>query len=527
MDTSRKHVAIDSARGGLRPNACFPRTCFVLLWTLISGCTDVDLDVILPYRNDKLSVEGDLCTTSPGKIVYTTRILFLIDCSDSMRWNDPDGKRADAIREMVTKYQNEEAVLFGILRFGTTVEVETPIFTKDSTELFAALDPIQDPLDPKQFLGGTDYVAVLRAASDFILKDQVTNTQIQDAAYITVFIADGAPQASDFDPAVTVTKIFDQVRTLHSMGAILDTIMLSKEAMGVPPEFIDVLPDMAAEGGGQYRELSGAQTISAVLGDILDLSKLLRVFDLRQFVAYNMNALAYETNGKITIEPDSDGDGLADVRELELRTSPINGDTDGDLIGDLVEIEVGSDPTATERHGLPPEEFVDDDHDGLNNYEEKLLGTRPDAFDSDRDGLPDGLELRARANPMLADERGDYDEDIVPNVDEIRGHTLTRIDDKTVRESISYRYEVFKTGRNVGTYCYHFQVDNITLRTTLPHKDFPEGMNRIQILAVDSPEDHPGLVGHLFQTTLKIIFREPNYRDPSALLLLVGQEDFQ
>ena len=42
--------------------------------------------------------------------------------------------------------------------------------------------------------------------------------------------------------------------------------------------------------------------------------------------------------------PDSDGDGIQDLEEVELGTDPANEDTDGDGFSDQEEIDVGTDP---------------------------------------------------------------------------------------------------------------------------------------------------------------------------------------
>ncbi|MHC4714958.1 MAG: hypothetical protein ACYTAN_17080, partial [Planctomycetota bacterium] len=51
---------------------------------------------------------------------------------------------------------------------------------------------------------------------------------------------------------------------------------------------------------------------------------------------------------------------------------------------------------------------VDDDNDGLFNYEEELLGTNPDSNDEDGDGIVDGNEFNLhRTNPFSTDTDGD------------------------------------------------------------------------------------------------------------------------
>ncbi len=86
------------------------------------------------------------------------------------------------------------------------------------------------------------------------------------------------------------------------------------------------------------------------------------------------------------ITPDRDGDGLPNDREESLGTDPDNWDSDGDGLSDEFEHlsteDLGTDPTA-----------YDTDGDGLSDGLEYRLGTKIDAPDSDNDGLLDGDEV--------------------------------------------------------------------------------------------------------------------------------------
>ena len=70
----------------------------------------------------------------------------------------------------------------------------------------------------------------------------------------------------------------------------------------------------------------------------------------------------------VTDLADTDGDGLADVTESQLKTDPENPDTDGDGLTD--------------------------------GDEEILLGTSALLADGDGDGFGDGLEIAAGADPF-------------------------------------------------------------------------------------------------------------------------------
>ncbi len=84
---------------------------------------------------------------------------------------------------------------------------------------------------------------------------------------------------------------------------------------------------------------------------------------------------------------DSDQDGLSDVQETFLGTSPILADTDLDGSNDIL--------SAAALNLLQVNPDADDDGDGLTNYEESLLGTSSSTDDVDKDGVPDGIDTDA------------------------------------------------------------------------------------------------------------------------------------
>jgi hypothetical protein len=99
------------------------------------------------------------------------------------------------------------------------------------------------------------------------------------------------------------------------------------------------------------------------------------------------------TSQPVTATPviDQDQDGLPDVEESFLATSPTDPDTDKDGLTDYEEVKIyNSDPL------LP-----DTDNDGLNDREEVMTWkTNPRLPDTDSDGYQDGEEIRNGYNPL-------------------------------------------------------------------------------------------------------------------------------
>jgi len=99
----------------------------------------------------------------------------------------------------------------------------------------------------------------------------------------------------------------------------------------------------------------------------------------------------------ITIETDSDGDGLLDATEEEIGTDPTESDTDGDGLDDRREYEeLPTDPTDP-----------DTDDDGLDDGTELDGPTDPADPDTDDDGLDDGREVDGLTDPTDPDTDGD------------------------------------------------------------------------------------------------------------------------
>jgi len=131
--------------------------------------------------------------------------------------------------------------------------------------------------------------------------------------------------------------------------------------------------------------------------------------------------------------PDTDGDGISDQTELygyvvknyvktglpiTVYSDPRKADTDGDGTPDRLEYRVGTDPGASDRDLV-----LDDDRDGLSNYQEtqgwtvtvrtaaglvtQKVTSDPLSADGDNDGLNDAQEKATGSDPRTADTDGD------------------------------------------------------------------------------------------------------------------------
>jgi hypothetical protein len=117
-----------------------------------------------------------------------------------------------------------------------------------------------------------------------------------------------------------------------------------------------------------------------------------------QVVSYRLTALYalnlnYRVNPFGEIDADSDADGLFDRDELRLGTDPKNARTGGVCLDSLSVLESYRRRCNTDTRDKTCDPKLDLDADGLNECEENILGSQAMDFDTDGDGIPDGLEV--------------------------------------------------------------------------------------------------------------------------------------
>ncbi|MGC4783506.1 hypothetical protein ACLQ3A_17820 [Micromonospora zamorensis] len=140
----------------------------------------------------------------------------------------------------------------------------------------------------------------------------------------------------------------------------------------------------------------------------------------------------------ITYDGDHDADGVVDVVELRLGASPLLVDSDGDKLTDkfeITELTGWAMPNAVDTDRDSVADGAEDvDGDGLTNLDEQRLGTSPTDPDTDGDGATDGAEVAKGSNPLVADQPrapptpGDVPPIVpAPNLDDTDGDGLIDI----------------------------------------------------------------------------------------------------
>lgn len=138
--------------------------------------------------------------------------------------------------------------------------------------------------------------------------------------------------------------------------------------------------------------------------------------------SYGLNKFRFDP--PLDPEADIDYDGIKNKNETNkqsswsvsqtvLETNPLNYDTDGDLYADGWEHKYGYNPLdkfqpdAAEAPGSTQIDWgkLDDDNDGLKNWDEYVLGVNPTKSDTDSDGFSDQAEYAQGSDPLDATSR--------------------------------------------------------------------------------------------------------------------------
>jgi len=491
------------------------------------SCTDSGLELLPvpppPILDDKIEVAGRLCTENPEALSFPLRVVFLVDCSESMKVNDPP----DPVTGMTGREQAVLTTVQGLLSGEDDVKISVVRFSSEAQPLTAVMDDngqfksyFSDDVDfisQKIFaLGETDrttnYLAALSEAYSEI-RHELGNAEQESLAmstYHVILISDGIPDIEGGDAVLDMkekilesTKEVTDLGTFFHLGKIeVSTALLSSGNLQVDAIAQNLLLSMAKKGNGTFRSFLTGGELNFFY---VDLSALHRVFTLKTLVVQNINAVVDGDN----ILADADGDGLADIVEQNIGSNPFVPDTDGDGCNDGIEYRFSTwnldpiDPVDTgcfvpdlcldddldgncdngctdaDSDGFcdcldvnddgicDPENFPDTDGDSLSDCEEMFTGSNSNGADADGDGMMDALEFRFKTSLDIDDVKDDLDWDQVTNGEEIRTGTDPLFVSKIGRSKIAYRYNVKETSMQEGQNCYDFSVENITLTSLL------------------------------------------------------------
>ena len=169
------------------------------------ACDEVELRS-LPRPRDAISLDGEFCTGEPYDTARNLRVLFVVDSSSSMRWNDPNDLLVGAVEHITQRYASNPNLSFAIIRWGSSRAVkenvdfeppgsDPPLFTNDPAKLAAIYARMrQSPtVNPLKYLDGTNFMLALGAATDYLVSDIAKNPFSAIRANTTSNSATGAP----------------------------------------------------------------------------------------------------------------------------------------------------------------------------------------------------------------------------------------------------------------------------------------------------------------------------------------------
>ncbi|HZU81680.1 MAG TPA: hypothetical protein VE987_02130 [Polyangiaceae bacterium] len=445
----------------------------------VAGCTDAQLYGANSQPNlaNKISFEGDICTDDPSAVAFPVKVLFVMDGTATIVGGDPNGQRVSAIQQLMDRYAGQPNYVFGFVQYGAQARTLTGGFASDLTAIQPALDAIAVGTQDAQ----RSYRDALDTATALIEDDILAATpgERSRTRYVIVWTAAGPPTPS-------LPEVWCPAQGLDPTSGDCQTAFTAEFCASVQPppadceaqlyqDLVQQLHDFALTNGAEDLVLdawaltndmrtnalltrmafaaSGAFTMQPpdglnLLGvDIAGASSLLRQ---RELVVYNPNTVL--RGGQAV--PDSDGDGLSDAEEMALGTDPTNPDTDGDHVGDGIEHMLDApglqfDPLVAHVPDecamiMPPDR--DSDGDGLNDCEEAVLRTDPSLVDTDKDGMPDLVEVRRGSDPLVDDRLIDSDMDGIPNGQEVKEGMSAVDGDAPYELSYGYRYNLVDMG---------------------------------------------------------------------------------
>ncbi|MDX9720750.1 MAG: VWA domain-containing protein [Myxococcota bacterium] len=404
---------------------------FTLMLALsgVPSCTDTKLERVPPtpvYRDDKIEIQGALCTRSPETLVFPLRVLFVVDASVSMAVSDPPDPvtgitgRENAVREVWSDLldQGPEGVKIGIIRFSSQAQSRTAVdldgdglpdtyFTADRNLLDVATQALRATDRTTNYANalGEAYYEIRNELS------QASQESLPLSKYVVVFISDGVPDTDNLEERGNATEdILEAVRNLQDLadnfrvGSFeLHTAFLSSSTIqAFDQEAEDLLSRMAREGEGNFRSFRAGEELNFLF---VDFTIVKRIFTLKSVLAVNENVVLDINQMPAPPPPPEE---LEEDEELEPEPDIVD---EGGETEDLSELET----ELSEEPSLNPMSYVDvnksgwvecgeamsdSDADGLSDLMELELGTDPLLRDTDDDGLNDFLEWQYRKSGL-------------------------------------------------------------------------------------------------------------------------------
>lgn len=486
------------------------------------------------------SSTGQFCSEAPEKFGQYTKIMFVVDMSGS-NLNGPNNngvgtdpqkdRRGKAIEKFLAKHRTNAYVEWGFVVFnGTAAESYIPdqggpnlIFTGDVGLMDAAITRFRSTPD----VNGTPYKAAMGVVRSAVVADQRKDPKIT-SNYEIIFLSDGYP--TDYGkPVIDTATIYADVDDL--VGTSTGRVHLSTVYYGpIDPTAQDILKNMAEHGFGKFQDTN--------VGPEIDIDGLLaggisnEPYIIKRLVVYNLNA-GMCSDG--SVGPDSDADGICDKDEEAYNQkyassvlmkgkvfSSTNRNSFSSQFSDFYYLKY------IQGQALPAcSEVSDEDFDLASFCEEKFIVNAspqgptvdwtnemtkaahegdPKYFDSDGDGILDGLETLYFKNKSSALNYNN----IFEKVNSLDNNYLfiNHLNPLNPNSSLAYGPQITQVENNdLGQNCYSYSQENLPLypvkavaanqvggNTNLVHA---QDENIVLVYFIQVPENAPNAKGIL------------------------------
>lgn len=387
---------------------------------LLSACGDVNIS---PKGEDPFSLktQSHVCTEDPKEIGQYSKILFVVDKSGSNGQTDPDrtnGRRATAIRDFLNKNRTNEYIYWGFIEFhNDRAQSYIPeqggpnkIFTNDPSLMDQALDQFSSQGDN----GATPYRAALQLTTSAIREDLKEDT---GANYNIIFISDGEP--TDYNNDAQLYSEVEALVNLSTGNIHLSTVYYGPKNNSASSR----MARMAEIGFGKFQDTNVDPHID--IDNLLSGGTSNEPYLIKSFMVYNLSAANCDDG---SVGADSDADGLCDKDELKYnQIYTQNEEQAARMEGKLFDPQNRNSFHPYYKDSVYLKHIVygesikkncadnkDEDMDLLNTCEEKFIYNKnpqgptnqwteemvgrgkegnPKYFDSDGDGILDGLEF--------------------------------------------------------------------------------------------------------------------------------------
>lgn len=251
-------------------------------------------------------------------------VVFLLDTSGSMDWNDPGYGRRTVTKNFIDHLTEND--LAAVIGFDSYSEIYSG-FTSDRETLYQALNQIDN-------YGGTSLSAGISAALSLFTSSSYEGT---DRLKCIIMLTDGD---GDYSTSYTLQAV--------NLNVVIYTVGLGNDVSTT------VLRSIAEGTGGAYYHASRADDLNAIFERIADESDLYKDTDYDGLSDYFEKEMAngnlrlgtgIQITGINYLIADSDNDGLMDGQEISVRkvdnrifvsmkSNPTMSDSDSDGIDD-------------------------------------------------------------------------------------------------------------------------------------------------------------------------------------------------